>query len=368
MGENSTNISAKLLDMVQLISENEVKAEMGEAFASFMLNPTVTWAKFVLTDDKVNANGERIPKTEFANLIKSGIHMPVKMVVGEIQGHPDSKPLGTITHLKQVDTDDGGSAIVALAALWGRERPADIEYIKQRFAERKSVDVSWEVLYDDRVLNTETQSMDLLGTILKAATIVGNPAYQGRTPFLAVASRNEQSEAETEDNGKTEDTSMEVNDLEARIAELEPKLNDAQAQLESLATQLSEKEAEIARLTTELEAKEAELTPLRQFKEEFDAEVAKAEKLSAIKSKFTEAGLEKDDEYFEKHAEALLKLDEDGLSFFIQELAANLSTDSKTSDASKKTSKIPNLVGQETGEELNLKVLAKYLRENKGKK
>lgn len=366
MTVKDTKIGAKPLDMLYLIDENEVKEEMGEAFASTMLNPTVTWAKFVLTDDQTNANGERVPHEEFANLIKSGIHMPVKMVFGEIQGHPNSRPLGTITHLKEIQNQDGSFAIVALAALWSKERPADIEYIKQRFAEKKSVDTSWEILYEDSTLNSEKNSVDLHGTVLSATTIVGNPAYQGRTPFLAISSKKE---AEITNEEITEDNSMDVKELEAKLAELQPKLDEALSLLEQLKTEKAEKEAEIARLTEENTQKEAELTGLRDYRAGVEAEIAKAEKLDAIKAKFVEAGIQKEDQYFVDNEEKLLKMDAEAFDFFVQEVAANLSTsEGKSSSASsdKDNKKIPALTGSDD-EDLSIKGLVKYLRERKDK-
>lgn len=373
MAENITKFTHNLLDVIELLSENEVESEMGAAYAAFMSNPSVTWAKFVLTDDKTNANGERIPKEEFKNLLRSGIYMPVKMALGEISaGHPGTKPLGTITHLKEVQLEDGASAIVAIAALWGQERPADVEFIKQRMAEKKPVDVSWEILYEDAKLNTEKNSMDLLGTALRAATIVGNPAYEGRTSFLSISAKKV-SEATIEEitvtdpANNSEDELMEKEQLEARVAELEPQLNDVQAKLTAAETTLTEKEAEITRLTEENTAKETELVELRQYKSSIEEEVAKAEKLDSIKAKFTEAGIEKDDEYFAENAERFLKMDEDALSFFVQELASNLTTEaSKNAQASKKT-KIPALMGNEPSD-LSPKALGKYLRDSKNKK
>ena len=41
-----------------------------DAFAmAQQLNPYVTWVRFILTDDKPNGNGDRIPLEEFSNLI-----------------------------------------------------------------------------------------------------------------------------------------------------------------------------------------------------------------------------------------------------------------------------------------------------------
>lgn len=190
MTKQAIRIDSKLVNVVQLISEEDVSSEMGEAFASYMLNPTVVWAKFILTDDKKNANSQRIPEEEFKNLMASGIHMPVKMALGEIKpGHDDSKPLGVITHLKKIVSEEGANALVALAALWSDERPSDVQYIKDRFASNLPVNISWEILFSDSLWNEEQGSEDLLGTVLKAATVVGEPAYEGRTSFLSVAAK-----------------------------------------------------------------------------------------------------------------------------------------------------------------------------------
>lgn len=358
--KNDTKITTNLLDIVQLIDENEVQSEMGAAFASFMLNPSVTWVKFVLTDDMTNANGQRVPKEEFASLLRSGIHMPVKMAVGKInQGHEGSSPLGTITHLKEIENEDGTSAVVALAALWGQERPEDVKLIKERFQKKEPVDISWEILYRDEIPNEAKGSRDLSGTALRAATIVGDPAYQGRTPILAVASKQEE-----KDPAKlAEEELNEIETLKAQVAELENKLAEATKQLEAKASAESEKDAEIARLTEE----NKELVSLREYKAAIEAEAAKIEKLDNIKKKFVEAGIEKDDSFFSENGEKLASMDETALDFMVQELKA-FAESSKTSVASKTTKKIPNLVGSE--EEVDLadpKVLAKLLREH-GKK
>lgn len=169
---------------VQLLSEDDLKVELGEAFSSIFVSPAVTWTKFVLTDSQPNANNQRVPKEEFPNLINTGKFMPIKMAQGEIaDGHDAAAPLGVMTHLKEE-----GETVVALAALWSRERPADIEYIKTLLSNGAPVNVSWEILYGDYSL-TEAGIMDLKDVTLRAATIVGMPAYQGRTPVLAIAAK-----------------------------------------------------------------------------------------------------------------------------------------------------------------------------------
>lgn len=172
-------------NVLSLVSEDELKSELGEAYASeVMQNPAVVWAKFILTDDKPNGNGQRVPAEEFKNLINSGLYMPIKMSQGEIsEGHDGAEPLGTIAHMK-VD----GDRVLALAALWSAERPSDVEYIKSLVNDGKDVNISWEILFGDYTLS-ESGIMELRDIILKAATIVGNPAYRGRTPILAVAAK-----------------------------------------------------------------------------------------------------------------------------------------------------------------------------------
>lgn len=361
--KNETKIPTKMLDMVYLVSEGEAKQELGEAFASFMLNPSVVWAKFILTDDRKNGNGQRVPRTEFSNLIKSGIHMPVKMAMGEIApGHDDSKPLGVITHLKEIELEGGAAAVVALAALWAEERPADVSFIKERFAQQQPVDVSWEILYRDEVFNPELGSIDLLSTFLKAATVVGNPAYKGRTPFLAISAKKADAKEDDTEEIITEDLTVDPK-------ELQEKLDAATARITELEAQLQERETAVAELTTQKETLEAEIAPLKEFKETADAKAAEAAKLDQIKTKFVEAGLEKDEEYFVSNRDNLLAMPETQLNFMLQELKAFASS-VKTTEAStqEKKTEIPAIHSQDDGDEPTLKDMAQYLRNRKGKK
>ena len=342
MTEKTVKTSTKLNNVLQLVDKSEAEQTLGEAFASILKNPTVTWAKFILTDDRMNGNGMRIPKSEFSNLINTGVHMPVKMAMGEISpGHENTRPLGVITHLTEIVTDAGASAIVALAALWGEERPADVTFIKERFAQKQPVDISWEILYENEVFNEEFGSIDLVSTALRAATVVGNPAYQGRTPFLAISAKTAKAEAPGSEED-TEETKVEK--------ELQEKLDAANARVAELETKLAEKDTAIAELTTQKETLEAEITPLKEFKVQADAELAKAEKMSQIKAKFTEAGLEKDEKFFTDNEERLLKLEETALDFMVQELKAFASANPpKKEDASLEDdkTKVPPMHGTE---------------------
>jgi hypothetical protein len=180
----ANKVDTEVEDVIKLISKEDAESEFGEAVASQIAKDhVVTWAKFVLTDDKPNGNGQRIPAEEFDNLIRTGSYMPVKMALGSINdGHEDAKPIGVITNLTKL-----GNKIYALAALWDHERTDDVASIKEMVNSNKPVNISWEILYG-RTFKSNGIT-DLLDTMLKAATIVGIPAYAGRTQLLAVAAK-----------------------------------------------------------------------------------------------------------------------------------------------------------------------------------
>jgi hypothetical protein len=177
-------VKLELDNTVQLISKEDVEKQFGEAMASAVsTDQVVTWAKFILTDDKPNENRQRIPAEEFDNLIRTGAYKPVKMALGEIKdGHEDARPLGVITNLTKE-----GNKVIALAALWDHERTEDVSTIKKMVKAGKPVNVSWEILYGNTLVKDGIS--DLLETVLAAATIVGMPAYAGRTQLLAVAAK-----------------------------------------------------------------------------------------------------------------------------------------------------------------------------------
>lgn len=182
--KNSTKSNTNLVNILQLVSEEDVEKQFGSAMASIIAtDQVITWAKFILTDDKPNVNGQRVPAEEFDNLIKTGVYKPIKMALGEIKdGHEDAKPIGVITNLTKE-----GNKVVALAALWDHEREEDVAQVKEMVNSNKPVNVSWEIFYG-RHRDVDGIS-DLLDTILRAVTIVGMPAYAGRTQLLAVAAK-----------------------------------------------------------------------------------------------------------------------------------------------------------------------------------
>lgn len=426
-------IDTKSGEVLKLLNKNEVEAEFGEAVASKVsADKSVTWAKFVLTDDLPNGNRQRIPAEEFDNIIRSGIFKPVKMGIGEIKdGHEEAHPLGVITHLAK-----DGNKIIALAALWDKERTEDVSLVKELVQSNKPVNVSWEVLYSRSSVSKGIS--DLYDTVLRAVTIVGMPAYAGRTQFIAIAANKwNKSYIESlpdtnflfvgkdgqryfpyrDDTGKIdvsrfsgimEETSQtqlpentlkgvrhtvkklqsaiqadaglnellggtEINleddkldtELEAKVTELTGKLAVASEQLTAKDATIAELEAKSALAETKVVELTQEVEPLREFKQTADDATKRAEKLSAIKEKFSGLKLEKSDEYFTDNAEKLLSLDDTGLDFLLQEMVAFKDSGDGEGAASTQTSGVPNIPGQ--GGQMEIKDIVAALRERNKK-
>jgi hypothetical protein len=289
----------------------EANAETEATASAISLNPYVSWAKFVFTDDLPNANKQRIPQEEFPSIIKTGVHMPVKMPPGRINDdHTDAIPLGTIAQMRVE-----GNKVLGLAALWIKERPEDIEMLKNKESKPQ---LSWEVLYSGFEKDENTGVETLSGVIVRASTIVGLPAYRGRTPMLAIASES------AEEKKKMEE-------LQAEIAELKKTIEQLQASLAEKETTLAEKDSALASQTDEL-------TQLRAYKEEKEKKEQEELKMAAIKTKFADAGIEKDETYFTEKRENFLKLEDPEIDFLLQELVSF-----KPKETSESSAKIPNL-------------------------
>lgn len=398
--------------------------EFGEAEASIAKSSAVSWAKFVLTDDRPNGNKQRIPESEFDNLIKTGIFMPIKMTKIGKKIHETSEPLGVITNLKK-----SGNKIIGLAALWKKEREEDIKLLKEEAAQKK-INLSWEVLYEDSKPSSEFDGVqDLYETSLKAATIVDEPAYKGRTPILAVAAmwstaylkelpdtsflivndtdgtkerlypykdKDEKidinqlniamasldsselpetvikktkkviSKLIKEANSSVlENQSMEENKLEeldifkSRVDELNKVLDETKAKLATAEEAVKAKDGELVKAQESLK----ELDGLKKYKADSEAEKALTEKWDAIKQKFADAKIEKDETYFDEHKESLLGLDEKALDFMLQELVAFGTNEQETAKqkAESASLRVPSLKGNASAQ-TNVSELASELR------
>lgn len=274
-------------------------------------NPFITWAKAIICDDKPNANNERIPVEEFDNMIRSGIYSPVKMAE-EITGHQDAlgKPIGTITNLMK-----SGNQLKALIALWTLERQEAVATLQEMVADGNLPQLSWEIAFSEVEENSDGVK-DLHGVVLNGAAVVRQPAYKGRTPIYATA----------------EDINPEGNNLD--------ELEQVKAQLAEALEKIEQLSSNAETISTELDSLKSERDQLLQFKQSVEMASAELEKLASIKAKFVEAGISKDDNYFEDNRNVLLKLEEAELDFFIQNLIAF-----KNSEASVKSQNgsLPNV-------------------------
>lgn len=338
-----------LENVVQLVQEDE------EVFASIGLNPTITLIKFILTDDKPNNNGIRIPKEEFPNLISTGLYMPLKMAQGEPGDHEEAFPIGVITHLKEV-----ADKVRGLAVLWNMERTFDIDLIRERYSNDQPLNISWEILHKDSFMEDDVEN--LTGVYLRAATLVDIPAYGGRTQVTEVIS-SEEDNIPKEDKPLTKELEKNVELLEAAVTERDEKIASHEATIVELTA---------SQVTDEITK---ELDELRDFKKEVEEEKETQERKSALRDKFIEEGIEKDDEYFEENEEMLLNLDEAALDFVVKQeatIAEASKEEPKKKTKEKKSSLVPNLKGDEGSDDgdidlddLSPKELGKALRESK---
>lgn len=317
-------------NVVKLIKEGE--DTYSEASYNVALNPLLNWMKFVLLDDLPNGNKQRIPKDEFESIIKTGINMPIKVSAGEISpGHTEAFPIGVITNLMVEE-----NKIIGLAALWSTERPDDVKLLLDKYKKGEPLNISWELFYKEAVKNEEEEVEDLHGVTLTAATLVGIPAYKGRTNVFSMASEKQ----EEKNLEELEQLKIDKKNLEDKIATLEADLN-----------------AKVAEMETAI----AELDSLKQYKEEVETVKQAEAKFLEIKTKFSEAGLEFEDKYFEERRDKLLSMSEESIDFFIQETTAFNKEIKEVASL-----KVPFLKGKkEASVSTSPAELAEFLRDNK---
>jgi hypothetical protein len=144
---------------------------------------------------------------------------------------------------------------------------------------------------------------------------------------------------------------MEVDNLE-ELETLKAELATVKADLEAAKVALAAKEAEVA-------ARDGELSGLREFKSSIEAEKAEASKLEEVKTRFAEAGITKEPEYFTENKKFLLEMKEEALAFMIQEFVAFSSSKPAEHSASSSTD-VPPMPSADT--KLDIKSIAEALR------
>jgi hypothetical protein len=312
------------------LSANMLKEEQASS-----TNPILSWMDFVFTDDRPNDNGVGVRAEQFASLIATGIYMPLKVAEGQVApGHENALPLGVITNLVEKYSEvDQAKQLIGKAALWAEERPEDVAQLKSAFAAGEQLQISWELLYSDEEVD-DNGTRWLKDPVVRAATIVGIPAYSGRTPVLAVAS-------------KTSDNSLEDNKVE--LEELQTKLAEATNEVEGL-------KAQVAEFETKNTEKDAELETLRTFKAEVEQKEARAALLQNRLTAFAEAGLEFSPEDISAKQEQWLQMDDEAFNFLVNELKG-IKVATASRDQSHTDPVIPEPTGSNGGAKLTAEIL-----------
>ncbi len=298
--------------IVQLSTEDMTNLPK-EVLAAISRNPTLKWIKFILTDDAPNFNDQRIPKEEFANLVKTGVHMPIKMAQGFIrEGHEFSVPIGSITNLVERD-----NFVEGIAGLWQKEFPDEIDLLQDRASSDSKPQLSWEILYKDS--NFDDNGVETFeGVMLGAATFVESPAYEGRTPVVVMASKKEAQAQDKDYKIVTED----IKNMEENVKVLQNELDRARSENESLSGDLATLQESFDVLETEKGELVTSNEELAAFKSEIENAREKEARLVALTELFSKSEVRLPDEYLKDEAkrEKLLAMDLNDIEFLLQDL------------------------------------------------
>lgn len=330
MGENITSF-----DVIAVpVTDNEALASIVGS------DDTSLWVTFVFTDDIANANSQGIHQDEFERVIKTGLHKPFKKKLGYTvaSDHDDAVPVGAIADLQRED-----NKIVGIASVWEREFPDDAAFIRDAYAAKEPLGVSWEVFYEDTEVDEDGVEW-LKEVSTRAITLVGQPAYAGRTPLLAVAAKQRNNSKE-----KIGDTNMD-------LKQVEEQLQATKQEVVTLKTTLEEANANL----TELGKLQSEVETLREFKAEVEKEKATLVLVEARLSQFAEAGIEMTKEDFLKEGTRWLALDEETFKFVLETM---VNSPNKESTASAKVDS-----DEEVDTDSPAAVFEKFLAERKEKK
>ncbi len=277
---------------------------------------------FVFTDYKPNKNKQAVPREEADNIIRRGMHMPVKISFAsrKAKGHLGAFPIGPILSLREEN-----ERIIGEAVVWKNEFPDVAAYLEKASAEDSGVHFSWELLYADSEIDADGNQW-LHGIVPAGITIVDTPAYQGRTPLLAVA----------EEQVHMEELQKRVDELLAQVTTLTSAVAEKEKQIADLQSAVAEVQKERDALTTEAEE-------LRTFKANAEKAQAEAQTLTSRKQKMAEAGVEMPEDLFAKRKEMFISMSDEAFAAYVDDLVAVArSKDNKASASANEKIIIPD--------------------------
>lgn len=280
-------------------------------------NPHLGWLEFILTDDQPNLKKQGVHQDAFASIVSTGMLMPLKVAQGEIRpDHSEAEPLGAIASLTAEATQ-----ILGKAALWKEERPQDYNALASMSKDGEPINISWEIAYSEST--TDADGVEWIADpTLMAATIVGSPAYAGRTPVISVASVEDTPEDKGTEDAPPDDT-----------------LEDDNGLVGALKKQVSEMESE--------------MTTLRTYKEARESQDTEDERLSARTQALEGAGIK----YEEGKKEYWLDLSDDAFTTTVDMFKVIV----KNPPA---TTVIPNITGQHMNNEEVVRLGLKEMKKN----
>lgn len=325
-------------------------------------HPLLTWMEFVFADNKPNGNMQGIPVEAFSSVISTGQYMPIKMDEGKIGGHTSSKPLGVIRDMSHNEQE-----VVGTAAIWHKERPSDVALLRESYANGDPLNISFELIYSEFEIDDSGVEW-LLDPVVRAATIVNNPAYEGRTPVLSIAGEDMYVELPDDSfafiepggvlkdgithprslrhfpyrdaNGKISETLLTeslaeveklefsqkkdvLNVLQLASAELNKEkmisMEDKE-KLEVLEQEAGSLRDQIQELKDQVDALTNERDELKSYREGREKEDAEAEMLKSRLEVLTEAGFEFTEEQVDSKRKLWLSLDDDAFGMYVDDL------------------------------------------------
>lgn len=252
--------------MKTVVLESAIAEITPEEFA----HPGLRTVRFVFCDNQPNENNQGIAEEDFAEIIKSGIGTPIKMkFFGQSAGgHIGSIPIG---YIKNMFTKEEGDIkqIIADAALFSDEYPDEVQYLADSFAEGKAPGISWELKYNNSIIEDGIEW--LKGLVTRAATFVRNPAYGARTAILALASNRELSDEEFVDafkdlfsvNSPKNENKGGNNRMDEELQKLQEKIAELEQTITTLETEKTDKDTVISELTTERDGLKTEVSEFK---------------------------------------------------------------------------------------------------------
>ena len=336
-------------------------AELLETKNAEFKHPLLTMIKFVFADDRgallSSSNGlpQGIKAEDFDEVIKTAIHMPIKMnFLGAkrgVQGHVGSLPIGHITQMEKDTAEDGTNRLIASAVLYGEEFPDEIQFIRTAFAEGKSPGISYEIVYNDPLIENGVEW--LKNMITRAATFVRSPAYGKRTALLALASNSDLSD---------EDFATEL------LAIIKPK--EEPKHMDEDKEKIAKLEADATARTSELDALKAQVTDFTGQLATLTDENSNLKKTALMESRvraFTEAGftLEADAEKASKKKDVFASMSDEVFAEYIADLKAASAKAPGFASASARNG-VPRLALAGADKDITIDTLKESLRFNRG--